>query len=637
MRKLYLFTFLLSLAIGVQAQNKEKSYIMQKSISLHDNDNIIENDALEYVVPNDIITSSRLYPKTKQKHRFVRSVIDMKLASKPSSSNIEKHPLQKEDYTLPVRYSDSTIVSYWGKVDQDLECVTYSPFVVHYDKGYLPVAWKLDNDDPLGDDFFSTMIKTDINGRELWQKPIKVNGKFVRGLNKKKLLANNNLLISGIYDVKPDGTAKRFICLLNPCFEVIWAKEFHYYRLLYVDDMAIDNNGDIVVLFGVQSKTTWPYYEDQCMIMKLNMEGEVLYHKLYLRDISKDPVMWNYLYIDSNNNYYITASSWIKVAGYPTMRANAHILKMNEEGEELWRVETRGLLDDILSYRYRVIQDKDNTLTFLGMCDLYPDDVHPYVLKIDKDGHVISMKKKPILENVEGINPDAITTNQLSWVDANKSQFLGSFGYIDENTNSLRNGFLVSDTAINITSYLIKNYDYLKISKSEMPAVNDSKIIYASTHLMPDANNPTSADVRLAKHNLDFTYAEETDDSGITYDSLCPHPIVSGDIINIETEVWEAVAEYGEASSTAQRIGIQAVPNPTKAPIHLQLSGCEAYKNLQLSIFNMQGQQLWSQALAQGCQHVSIAAQSWSAGTYTCIVRNAERKMVGSTSIILKP
>ncbi len=513
---------------------------------------------------------------------------------------------QSENTTIPYHYSDTTWERLWGYTGQHQEedvimaSLIMEPFTT-YDKGFLFGITHMDSDTYFVKPY---LAKTDNNGYQLWQKQITINdNEFLNGMLTKKSLPNGDVLLSLLYPNSDNGIWTPMICLLNPCGEVVWAKELRCVdRFALITDAKIDKEGDIVIAFGADSKPTPPYYDDRCWLIKMSYEdGEVIFHKPLYKEVVDDFIQRMDLHIDEDNNYYVFSPYYFTSEGVANLRAQL-ITKLNAEAETLWEIDTR----DLATKRYTPSTCYYRFFRKIGDNNINHDTIVGYFMN--------SYFMQPL--------------NQDS------SLFASILDYTVVGSNTRHYGYVVFDSALRVQDYKIDIDELMGFGYTEGLSVDNGQFLSASTRLFPDADDYYYSNVRLAKYNADLSYANVIDDSSWTYDSLCPHAI-NNDPINIEPEIYLNMEEYNTKAIAAHWVDIQIHPNPTHSPVHITLQGVERVKNIQLSIVDIQGQVLWQQAVTTSGT-IDIDSKTWVAGVYSCVAHDSQGHIVGKTKLVIK-
>jgi hypothetical protein len=122
------------------------------------------------------------------------------------------------------------------------------------------------------------------------------------------------------------------------------------------------------------------------------------------------------------------------------------------------------------------------------------------------------------------------------------------------------------------------------------------------------------------------------------YDSLCPNPIVSGDIdmtnclLQVGTQEIPSPEDYFASLET---IPITAYPNPAGRTLMLEYKNTERYKDLHLICYSSLGRKVIEETLLTGQQGSKIDVSNWNGGVYFAVVTN-EGKIVGKVKFVVK-
>ncbi len=546
---------------------------------------------------------------------------------------------QSENTTIPYHYSDTTWERLWGYSGDIAEERRMLAFLIEhpfttYDRGFLFGIAHMGIDTYLARPY---LVKTDNNGYQLWQKQITVNdNEFLNGILTKTPLPNGDVLLSLLYPNSDNGIWTPMICLLNPCGEVVWAKELRCVdRYALITDAKIDKEGDIVIVLEADSKPTPPYYDNRCWLIKMSYEdGEIIFHKSLYKKVINDFILRMDLHIDEDNNYYVFSPYFFGPANLMAQ----FITKLNAEAETLWEIDTRNLpvkKDRGFTTYYRIFRKiGPDKLRLLGINFPTTAPHYPYILDINTDGSILDMLPYNVFANHDTMSGYFISSYFMQPLNQDSSLFASMIDYTLAGSNTRHYGYVVFDSALRVQDYKIDIDELIGFGYMEGLSVDNGQFLSVSTRLFPNVDDYYYSNVRLAKYNADLSYANVIDDSSWTYDSLCPHAI-NNDPINIEPDIYLNMEEYNTKAIAAHWVDIQIQPNPTHSPIHISLQGVERAKNIQLSIVDIQGQTLWQQAVTTSGT-INIDSKTWASGVYSCVAHDSQGRIVGKTKLVIK-
>ena len=173
---------------------------------------------------------------------------------------------------------------------------------------------------------------------------------------------------------------------------------------------------------------------------------------------------------------------------------------------------------------------------------------------------------------------------------------------------------------------------------------SDHKVLMTAGHYFPQ----TKWDMYLYKllPNLDY---DTLDTRLLTYDSLCPHAIVS-DTIPLDCDI---VVGIDEAFSNPARSSLQAYPNPSSGAVTLVLPECYLSQSSmgtlsvqtanyvwpngkQLELTNLQGNTLKAMPWPDGQNAQTINLAGLAPGTYIARITNQDRALCQCTVMVVK-
>ena len=188
-------------------------------------------------------------------------------------------------------------------------------------------------------------------------------------------------------------------------------------------------------------------------------------------------------------------------------------------------------------------------------------------------------------------------------------------------------GMVRTDNDFNILNTISNQSSFDPFS---MIKTSDNKYIQAS-------KTPGSGITDL--YMLKFTENLEYDSiytQAYEYDYECYDPIESGIIsfndcnIIVGTEEIPTPKEYLEQK---QRVGIKIAHNPTKEEIRILVENIEHYKQLDLRITSILGQQVYETTMLKGQTEINLTTLEWQQGIYL-VQLSSNGKIVGNDRFI---
>jgi hypothetical protein len=509
-------------------------------------------------------------------------------------------------------YSDTTWER-WFFGPPHYETTTGVKHVEYYDKGYLLGT-------SFGDDWgeYAKLIKTDINGYYLWDRTFDtLVFNRVRGIS---VSDDGSIYCVGFFEL--NGLSNPWVFKLNACGEMLWCRIFEWDNVCYGNNIEIDRNGDIVVLTnyygGIISK--------RINLIKLRPDGELLWKKDYAT-IEDHPYIWNstasHLMISESNDYYITGRAMWPTNNDPSQGSGwrPFFIKVNENGNEEW-VLPFGIYHSIVGNADKTIQINDTL--FLGeSSDWLPEPPTTVFVWYGPEGQVYSHKSVHI--DLDGIYASYIHDTHL--LEDNSLWGILLYSAFENDLYS-HFGYLHLDTAINVLNYKIDDRWSQGSSKRLIRTFNNKFVTV--TAMNEEGSNVE--DAYITKRNIDYTYDTVYTNWPGHYDTLCPHAIESG-YLPYECEPTIVGMQEWSEKETNGALSLTIIPNPSKNKVKVGFEN-NNYKELNLQIFNINGEEVFNRQLHSYPQDTEIDISNLAKGVYLVSVRN-EGIIVGRAKLVV--
>jgi hypothetical protein len=380
-----------------------------------------------------------------------------------------------------------------------------------YDYGYMIVS-TLENLQT--DQTYGWIIKTDINGNKLWHLCIGQDG----GSDLDCMIKTNDggEIVGGRY-VGYNWNGDAYIMKLNACAESEWCvilpdNENNYVgSIIRVGIVQLPDGGYICERY----RSSTDRYS-RLSLIKLSSEGEVEWINYY--DTNHD-------FIDQfDNDLILTSDNCVMVAGtvydtiypgYPYVSQFPHFYKVDLDGNLLW--ERKWHIDPFQVYGEPLhAAEGISGNYYCGGAKL--TYLHPYVYKLSTTGDTLesypiiddSLAVGGIVSSVLPIDDTTLLVNTACWRDLD-SDWRWSLNF-DDTLCCMRSGICEAEVIWNMQTFL----------------THDNKIVMKSNAY--DGYPTYPYNVLLYKFNFNLEY-DSIYTLPYTYDSLCPHPIVSDTIL----------------------------------------------------------------------------------------------------------
>ena len=425
-------------------------------------------------------------------------------------------------------------IKYYGQ-GQNAEC-RYT--IEDYDKGII-IGGTINN---YG---YIWIVKSNVNGEILWNKRLG-NGAYSCGLGNIEKTLDGGCIICGTWQ-KSNPNMDTFILKLNACAETEWCKT------LYSPDnydlgwkiKPTPEGGYILLSFY---NSTQPY--SRTSLFKFNSGGELVWHQFYPLESTYNNDEAYDLLVD-NDGYVVLTSRYHPNPGttIPAIERH-HIFETDTAGNLQWDLVYGA---DTYYYGGPWSLKKSNSGSYYEAgrhLQQNMSDSSPAFIKLATDG--TPMYDADIISNVYW--------GGLSSVDILQDSLLVMVGGYSPDQNTSYDTFFKSDTLGNLR----KTKTIQRASGSYWSAckTEDSKFIAVGNDFF---NN--SWRIVAVKVNSDLEY-DSIYTRHFTYDSLCPHPIVSDTVDPNCENVYVSIDEPFKKPETTK---LKVYPNPTDKQLTIEL------------------------------------------------------------------
>ena len=454
----------------------------------------------------------------------------------------------------------SSIVSFtqtWPKVYGDNLRAIGKDIIEGYDKGFNICGSILKDASHFK---YGWLIKTDINGNELWNK------KFGNGNVENSFYdfdkTNENGFIFGGSTAQFDTEIDPLFVKLNYCGEMEWCKIYLSPGFNTASGIISLPNGEFL---GMLQYYGGDYANIRISLVKMDAEGNPVWIKhLAQEDSTVHNEEGSYLYLTPDNKYLVTGYCFS-----PSMKP--YFIKTDTEGIEVWNVKWPV---GHLGCANRTVFQDDGTIYSASNFQFPGIPSIPYLLKFSNEGEVIT--QFPLLgDTIEGAGSDAL------YIDRDTILFTGINWTDDPYLYTGYSDLLKTDTNGNlkIQRRLVDSfYPPRSIIKTF-----DSKLMILCYYYL-DGN----WDIYLWKMNTDLE-----DDTlytqPFTYDSLCPYEIQS-DTVELDCGLFVNIDEIPTKEEYESTIKIS--PNPAREWVVLTLPDVLSPGAVELVVYDIFGREV---------------------------------------------
>jgi hypothetical protein len=462
-----------------------------------------------------------------------------------------------------------------------------------YDNAFILSGFTYNNN---GYNEFIWIIKIDINGNILWDKKI---GDRIRQywLSNSEITLDNGLIISGGTTKYSSGDYDPLFVKTDVCGEIEWCQVLRSPDQNYGTDILQLADGSYIGMLTYYGEGA---QYSRISLIKMDQTGEPLWIQKLAQE---DTLIYNeeglYLYLTSDSNYLVSGE-----ANHPGY--HPFWIMTDTSGVQMWDLFWNGLVGQ----GHQVVE-KDTGIFYSTCWGIGQNGIQlPILLKFDRFGNPIA--QYPLMGDTIHYG-SAVPINYLNdttliigvaWkevpfpVDAGFSEV-----FITDTLGNLLNRRLL------LTEYAGPDLIYV---------TSDNKIIVSGNYVV-DGN----WDIYLWKMNANLE-----DDSiytqPMTYDSLCPYQILS-DTVDLDCSLFVNIKDIPTKEEYESTIKIS--PNPARDWIALTLPDNVSSGGLELSIYNIFGQEVMKTSVSPQNRTVSLNVSNFESGFYLAVCRDTKRKV----------
>ncbi len=473
-----------------------------------------------------------------------------------------------------------------------------------YDYGYLICGYIY----PYGYNapYLGLLLKTDVNGNELWKKYI---GYFPQahplrnsGAKKAKQTADGGYIVLG-FTYQFDFSTDLYVLKLDACGEKEWSRVFR--REKGQSDGDIRETSDGCYLVSLTGWEDWNHTGREWVI-KLSPDGETIWMKSY--GDWEGSQHWyyanteTYQMLPARNQRFVTVGETYKVELPDTtvFYERPMFVELDTAGNEIWHnVYTDNIY---VGNAYKGDIDSQDNLYLGGFTAYstvlnYPGD-QPVLYKLDSAGNMVWFKVVSDTNAIVGhAGPVSVMDDTIVFTSV-------GYRYTTSGEDSLYVFLKKLDTSgVEIKKRVI---EHIAISEPDYPVPRCSIITYNKKYLVSfQWHSPTYFELR--KYNKELEY-DSLYTAVFTYDSLCPHPI-QNDTINLDT----TIVNISEIMRTLKPVKLY--PNPVKSKLRIEINIVKRTLRT-LKVTTLTGATVYSKTIAPGRANATIDVAGWEPGLY---------------------
>jgi hypothetical protein len=487
----------------------------------------------------------------------------------------------------------------WPKIYGDNFDVYVKKIFEDYDKGIIIGGDILANPNKFK---YAWIIKTDINGNELWDK------KYGNGIDQNLLIScgkteDNGLIACGMTTIE-NPQFDPFFFKLNACGEVEWCKILLSQGYNFASDIMAIEDGYIGMLgyYGSDS-----LYARICLV-KLNLEGDPQWIQYLAQE---DTLITNeegyYLYLTSDSNYLISGDAFHP--GY-----HPFWIMADTSGIQIWDL----FWGSLVGQAHQLIEKDPGIFysTCWGIGSTGPQS--PVLLKFDKDGNQIDNYF------LMGDTIGAGSATEIAVI--NDTCF--AIGVVWETptypAQEHSEIFLTDTLGTVLLRRLLLNEDH---GVKDIIKTFNNKIIAIGQYVV-DGN----WDIYMWKMNTNLE-DDTLNTQPLIYDSLCPYEIQS-DTVELDCGVFVNLDELPTKEEFESTIKIS--PNPARDWIMLLLPENVSSGVIELEIFNIFGLEVFKKEINPSNRIISLNVSSLSSGLYVAVCKDKQNRMLKGKFVMVR-
>jgi hypothetical protein len=472
-----------------------------------------------------------------------------------------------------------------------------------YDHGYIILADTYDYK-------YCLIIKTDINGFEIWKKLVG-NNNYKNVPENIEQTMDSGYIISG--STTKYGNEDAYIMKLNPCFEKEWCKVLHtenYYGA-YGRNVKQLPNGGYLLLTAYYGGTS---PGQRIHLHKFDASGELIWQYVYA---FSDSLLFGEEGFDLNiineNEYLITGYGFYPDSGQTNSGWKRPLLIIaDSSGNAYW--ETIWGANDYFYGRpwYNSIVDHSGSIYDLGY-RVGDNARYPVIFKTKSDG-----QEDYYSEIIDSCYDGAAAAP--TWME--DSLIFATIGWWNWD-GSLFWGFFKLDTLGNIIDY--KDITDPLVSIVSIVKTFDNK--YISVGINSNENNKWVIYAYKLNSNMEYDTLYTTP---FVYDSLCPYEITS-DTTDLDCDILVLVDDQ---FVPLNEVELKIFPNPAHARVKISYPDVTHSGQREITILNSLGIEVKYVRLMMGDEETELDVSGLPAGIYFVEMMERGRRITSGKMVV---
>lgn len=456
----------------------------------------------------------------------------------------------------------------------------------------------------------SWIIKTDINGNILWTKNIASSSYEIVffGIS---ATSDGGFILIGETTKLDSANNDVVIMKLNACGESQWCKIFL--------TQGNDDYGFKIKQVGNNFIALVDYFQQwttrRIWLFKLDFNGNVIWQKLVNQSTSSTFGAQGYdLLVASNGDYIVNADVYDGTPGPPYILRPLTI-RTDSNGNNIWSVPFGRSFNYIGSVPRYANENQSGSFYIAARHNIDSSALYtrvPCFFKVKSDGQDLYYRDLIPNANLGGALTLNLTNNNTLFISA---------GWKTGSNDTI--AILKSDTLGNIFQ---KQVLFLNLNGS----IYESLFTFDSKYLASGSFSPSGGTYKLYlyKFNLNLDY-DSVYTIPKTYDSLCPHPIVSS---NLNLDGCGVITDIRDPINNPEKCKLKLFPNPATDhltvlfPKYLEKQSSNGatstttifhqWQVLTLEIYALDGSLIFKQEISKDQEQLGLDVSNWKRGMY---------------------
>ncbi len=436
------------------------------------------------------------------------------------------------------------------------------------------------------------LLKTDVNGKVLWQKKIGMSG-FMNGITGICQAKDGGLLVCGLITSK-DEEGDAFLLKLNACGEKEWAKIYYDSGYNWAKSiMQLPDGNYLLSIYNEKIEGT---------LLKLDTSGKVIWQ--FTSEHGFKDVLLNY-----DNSFLISVDCFLPLHNNPdtgTAWGRGGITKLKQNGKQdffkVYYYEEDSLI------RFQSARQMQDSGWIVAGWNRNSEYIVERLFRYDKNGNVILSKRYSNGRNYHEAFINILPINDkesiiLSEISDKVDKGWVKFTKVDENGKVLKFKEFKNEGA----GYLFPG---------SFQKTSDNKFLFSGYY-----NN--GGYVLKLNENLDI---DSFTTKAYRYDSLCPKSISNSTISIADAEIIPVnldsptVGKYPTALPRLPEFftsGNTIYPNPVQDLLHWRISsGTQKLLTAKVYFYNMLGQEISANIISTSENEIQVSTKHFPAGVY---------------------